>query len=271
MKFIKLLLISAIFSCFSFNTLNAQHDSIKTYVQFLEKPHLSAKDYIISLYDNYDIVIFCERLHVEFTQYELLVDLFADSRFQNQVGHIYMEMGGSNWDKPMNDYLHAEKLRQEESIKRALYIQQNAMWYPLWARYNYHYLLTNLYEINSKLPKNQKLSLHPTDIAVDWSRIITAEDVQKNITGIDVQNRRDSTMAANFTRIANEVKQKKEKRQKHFIILNSAHSLPVNYKVMGIVFEPAGKLIAQNFPGKTASVLVNYESIPVMNSTANIS
>lgn len=249
------LIITTILAAIGFSTVYAQHDSIKTYVQFLEKPHYSAKDYIISLYDKYDIVIFCERLHTEFTQYELLVDLFADSRFQNQVGHIYMEMGGSNWDKPMNEYLHAEKLSREESIKRALYIQQNAMWYPLWARYNYHYLLTNLYDINSKLTKNQKLSLHPTDIAVDWSRILTAEDVQKNITGMDVQNRRDSTMAANFTRIANEVKQKKEKRQKHFIILNSAHSLAVNYKVMGIVFEPAGKLIAQNFPDKTAAVL----------------
>ncbi|MDO5655820.1 MAG: hypothetical protein Q4G27_06735 [Flavobacteriaceae bacterium] len=248
--------------------VNAQHDSIQAYVQFLEQPHLTAKDYIISLYDKYDIVIFCERFHGELTQYELLVDLFADPRFQNQVGHIYMEMGGSNWDKTINNYLHAKNLTEKESRKRALFIQQNAMWYPLWDRYNYHYLLTSLYKINSKLPKNQKLSLHPTDIAIDWNKILTAEDVQKNITGIDVQNRRDSAMANNFTRIANEVKQKKEKRQKHFVILNTAHSLPVNYEVMSLVFEPASKMIAERFPGKTAGVLLNYEGIPVLHSTA---
>lgn len=77
----------------SFSSAKAQiivSDSIATYVSFVEKQELSAKDYIISLYDKYDIVVFCERTHDEFTQYDLLVDLFSGSRFYNRVGDIFL-------------------------------------------------------------------------------------------------------------------------------------------------------------------------------------
>ena len=71
-----------------------KHDSIKAYVDFLEKPHKSAKDYIIGLFDKYDFVVFVERQHPEMLQYELLMDIFKDKRFQEQVGHIFHEIGG---------------------------------------------------------------------------------------------------------------------------------------------------------------------------------
>ncbi len=125
-------------------SLTAQHQEIKPYVEFLKTQNTSAKDYLISLFDRYDIVIFSERNHEEHTQYELVREVFADPRFIEKSGHIFMEMGGSNYDKPINDYLHAKNLSEDESRRRAIHIQRNSTWYPVWQRYNYHHLLTGL-------------------------------------------------------------------------------------------------------------------------------
>lgn len=114
-------------------------------VHFLESQNVSAKEYIISLFDRYDIFVFCERTHDEMTQYELLMDIMADKRFQDQVGDVFMEIGGSNFDTSINNYLFTENLTKEKSIQRSLEIQRDMCWYPLWARYNYHFLLTSLY------------------------------------------------------------------------------------------------------------------------------
>lgn len=92
---LSLLFVQSVFAQIEVLGNYQKHDSIKAYVEFLEKPHLSAKDYIISLFDTYDFVIFVERLHPEETQYDLLMDVFADKRFQDQVGHVFHEIGGA--------------------------------------------------------------------------------------------------------------------------------------------------------------------------------
>ena len=51
---------------------------IEAYTTFLQEDHVSAKDYILGLFSQYDIVILCERDHREMTQYELILDILAD-------------------------------------------------------------------------------------------------------------------------------------------------------------------------------------------------
>ncbi len=250
---------------------SAQHAEIKPYVNFLKTQNTSAKDYLISLFDRYDIVIFAERMHNEQTQYELLLDVFQDPRLREKSGHIFVEMGGSNFDKPINDFLHSKNLTEDESRKKAIEIQRNSTWYPLWDSYNYHYLLTGLYKINSTLPAKSKISLHPTDMAVDWNKILTKEDVTKNIRNRESMVGRDSVMAANITSKIKELEAKGEKRRKYFVILNSAHSLKHDFGVMGFTVKPAGAKIFENFPGRVANVLLNMEAVPDLQSTSNFS
>lgn len=173
-------------------------DSISENVNFIRNQHLSAKEYILDLFNRYDIVIFGERIHEELTQYNLLVDLFSDPRFYNQAGDIFMEIGGSNFDGMINKYLLSPGLTQNQSNAMALEIQRSSCWYPIWAKYNYHYLLTSLYEINKNLPADKKLKLHPTDIAIDWQQIKTCEDVIQKIQIPKIQDGRDSVMANNI-------------------------------------------------------------------------
>ncbi len=50
---------------------------------FLENQTLSAKDYVISLFEDHDIVILCERHHADMTQYELFMEIVKDPYFIN--------------------------------------------------------------------------------------------------------------------------------------------------------------------------------------------
>ena len=255
----------------SFLTAKAQFevpDSIASYVSFIDKQKLSAKDYIISLFDRYDIVVFCERTHEELTQYELFSDLFSDSRFYNQVGDIFMELGGSNYDDEINNYLFSENLSQEQSNKKALEIQRNAMWYPLWENYNYHFLLTSLYQINKALPEQKKIKLHPTDIAIHWNEIKTASDVKAKIVNRAVQFGRDSVIANNIISYIIKNNASSAKRKKYFIILNSAHATRGVYTLFNEPTKSATSYLFEKFGERVANVLVNFQNLLNLTTTS---
>lgn len=254
---LSLLFVQGVFAQIEVSGNYQKHDSIKTHVEFLEKPHLSAKDYIVSLFDNYDFVIFVERMHAETTQYDLLMDVFADKRFQDQVGHIFHEIGGAIWDKEYNDYLHAPNLSQEQSRQRALKIQREMSWYPVWVRGNYHRMLTGLYEINRSLPKNKKLSLHPTDLSADWKNINSREFVRDSILMGQAQFGRDSIMVNSMMNVINN---NRGKRKKYFAILNSLHGTFHEASLFGYPYIPAGMLLKQQYKGRIANVLINTRS-----------
>ena len=56
-------------------------------------------------------------------------------------------------------YLLSPNLTPEQSNQKALELQRDATWYPIWEHYNYHFLLTSLYEVNKALPENKKIKL----------------------------------------------------------------------------------------------------------------
>ena len=245
-------------------------DSLASNVSFIQSQKLSAKDYILSLFDKFDIVVFCERVHDELTQYELLTDLFSDSRFYNQVGNIFMEIGGSNYDDEINNYLLSKNLSPEQSNKKALEIQRNSSWYPLWERYNYHYLLTSLYQINNPLPEQKKIKLHPTDIAIRWSEITTAGDVIAKIVNPSVQDGRDSVMGNNIVSYITKNDASASKRKKYFIILNSAHATKGVYTIYNTPTKSAASYVFEKFGDRAANVLVNFGSLLNMTTTSSL-
>ena len=92
---VRRLLISIFFiECIGMTSVYSQvHEAIKPYVDFLSHKQLPAKDYILSLFKNHDIVFICERDHRDITQYELYLDILRDPYFTNHVGVLFTEVG----------------------------------------------------------------------------------------------------------------------------------------------------------------------------------
>ena len=49
----------------------------------------TAKDYFLERFKKYDIVVFSERHHADFSQYQLIVDVLKDKK--NFKGNVYKE------------------------------------------------------------------------------------------------------------------------------------------------------------------------------------
>ncbi len=72
------------------------------------KEHSTApKEYILNLFKTNDIVIIGERDHRDTTQYDLLLDVFSDKSFINEVGYVYTEVGCVNRTEWANKVLKA--------------------------------------------------------------------------------------------------------------------------------------------------------------------
>ena len=62
------------------------------WVDFLEKQNTSGIDYIFELFEKYDLVVICERMHPEYTQYNFIYQIVTDPRFVESEGKIYTEI-----------------------------------------------------------------------------------------------------------------------------------------------------------------------------------
>ena len=161
MKPIKLILslsLIVIFVACSTNEKQVIHrKEIKSYVDFLKNEHTIAKDYIISLFEKNDLVIICERLHPELTQYDLILDICKDPRFINKIGNVFIEVCGRNQAEKINYLLNGEVLSKDSIDQLVIDITRNKSFHPLMANYNFPYLLKGIYAINKDLDYNQVL------------------------------------------------------------------------------------------------------------------
>ncbi len=160
------------------------------------KNGVSPKDYIFKLFEKSDIVVLGERDHRDSVQYNFILDLLADPRFVERVGHVYTEVGGINLTEDVNRLLNATYAADDDFMDSLYsYYQKGECFYPLWEKYNRIKFLKGLYNINKKT--SCKIHLGLTDINFSWDSIHTVDDYKAFWTSLDKTNR-DSLLSANF-------------------------------------------------------------------------
>ena len=256
-----------IFGAFN-NKISAQtiikNDSIKPYIHFLENNQfLSAKEYIISKFETYDIVILSERLHPDITQYEVILDVIKDERFN---GHIYTEIGVSNMAERLNNFLLNSTFTEEEKERELLSIYRDIDYDVCWHNYNYYQLLSEVYEINKSRQKEDKILIFSTDVAFDWNDFTTSEaynlfsDLMENRTrGID----RNVIMGANFVGFYEDAKRANPDKTKALVIQNTYHGYARIPSYWRLPTEPfiysTGEYIYKTYPNKTFGIYINFD------------
>jgi hypothetical protein len=143
--------------------------AVNPYASFLKSQHKSAKEYILGLFDNHDIVIVCERNHGEMTQYDLLADIISDKRFTDKAGNVFTEVGVSTLNPALNTFLHTKNLAPDSVTNRIISFQRNCSFWPVWSNKNYFYFLNKLYSINNSLPARDAVSVYPSDLPFTWA------------------------------------------------------------------------------------------------------
>nr|WP_292968891.1 hypothetical protein [Allomuricauda sp.] len=233
----------------------SQNAEIKPYVDYLKTVEKkSAKDYILEKFKKHDIVVLCERDHSEFSQYELIKEIISDDYFKENIENIFTEIGVINLQPEITDFL---KIRDLDSIyveKKLNEFQRNSTSYFIWERFNYHYFLRTIYNINDN--SENQISLYPSDSEFDWEKVHTAKDYKQEYE-IEIEPR-DSLIAAN---IINKYNNLHSDNKKALIILNIRHAYKVHsHYNNGTIQQNAGKYLSDYF-GKRAFFVVSNRPI----------
>lgn len=175
---------------------------------FLNQPHPSAKEHVLSLFDDHDIVILCERHHEEITQYELIKEIISDPYFCENIGHVYTEVGVASMDERINTFLQGESTDSAAVHVELTRIFRDIDFNPWWHCSSFPLLLQHIRKLNQS--QTMTVQLHPCDVKFDWH---TCRSVT-NYKEWDSYTNRDSIMFENF--MENYTKQVSNGKKKHW-------------------------------------------------------
>jgi len=248
-----LLLLSGL-SAFAVQKPRQYKKEIAPYIAFLKTQNCRPVDYIMRLFEKYDIVILCERFHPETTQYDLIYSLASDKRFIAKIGNIFTEIGTSTNNGFLHDFMSADGLSDAEAEKKVMYLYRNLYWSPIWEKYNFFNFLKRLYALNRSLPAGSKINISFSDMPFSWESM-TKEKYQlfKKSLG-----QRDQIMAEQIITGFNDVLKSTQPRKKALVIMNYRHAFNDNFKKLnGEKVGNSGRFIFEAFPGKVANIMIN--------------
>ena len=236
-------------------------DETIKYADFIKANTKDPVDYIFDLFRQYDMVVISERMHPEYTQYDLISKIVSDERFIKEVGNIFTECGSISFQDSLNTLL-ATSFETEDKLNRQTAILQrnsNAIW-PLWSNTNLFDLLKTVNKLNRQLPDSAKINWHFTDLPVDW-RIMTHEKFNKAYRNAG----RDSIMAANVIRPYKDVISN-QRRHKALVIMNTRHGYGLfdqrfSRKIRNEYNIGTTAFLMRHLPGKVANIMMNTVSL----------
>lgn len=242
---------------------------IEPYVEFLKKQSQPPIEYLFNLFEKHDVVILGERDHRDTTQYSLILRLIGDKRFIADVGNVFLEVGSIDKSEQINALLKQD-IADSTFRKELILIYRDFIFHPLWDKYNHYQFMTGVFEINKKLPDEQKINVWLTDVSFSWEGM-TEEKYKEFIATMSVNKGmgRDSMMAFNFIKQFDKILNSKAKRKKALIIYNAPHAYgKFDCLGKGEYLDRAGKYIMEKYPNKVANVMMNwvkFETYSVIN------
>ena len=213
------------------------------YSDFIKTHSQKPEDYIFDLFKTNDIIVISERMHPEYSQYEMIFNLISDDRFTKYIGNIFTECGSVSFQDTLKSYLNTHFTSNEQlNINTSnLDRNSNAVW-PLWSNTNQYDFFETVNKLNFSLPDSTKINWYFTDLPVNWETKSHKQFIK------DYTNpQRDSFMASSIIEKYNNIISK-EKRKKALVIMNTRHGY-------GLIDNRFGKRIKSEYYGTTAFLM----------------
>jgi hypothetical protein len=236
--------------------------AINRYVRFLEQQHQSPVDYILSLFETNDLVVIGERFHAEVTQYDLIYSLVSDPRFQEQVRHLFTEVGTRALRPAVETLLTDDTLSDAQVDEKLRYIAQNFDFGPIWGKTNIFDFLRKLHYLNRSLNRDRQVHVYPSGIEFRWEDMTR----EKWTEFCKQLGRRDQIMAENIIGEFKELRRTRD-QTKALVIMNYRHAFPHLEIKTGRRVENTTGFLMEAFPGKVANVMIN--SVGLLEGTTD--
>jgi len=223
------------------------------YVKNIQRYKQAPVDYIMQLFDKYDIVVLCERMHSETAQWDFFSELVLNDAFASKVQNIFTEVGYAKLQEQLDAYMNTH-FSSEEDLQRttASIVREDGIW-PIWSNTNFYDFMLNLHKFNELREKENKINLFFTDATIDWNKVKNTQEYDS----ILVNCKYDSIMASNLMSQYNKLATKK-----CLLITNTRHAWNIGKNEVTYIF--------QKFPKQTATVWIHCTSqllYPAMNGT----
>ena len=236
-------------------------NSVKPYARYLKKQKSSPVDYVIGLFDKYDVVVLCERDHPEMTQYDFIFNIVKDPRFIRKSGMVFSEIGQKGMQKYLDDFMNTDSLSESQIKEHILHITRNEAVHPTWSNYNGYQYIERLYRLNRTLPPGKRVRHYFTDAPLDWYAIKTHEDY------LAYQHKyvwnRDSLMARTVIEVMNGRNPGDSTHKKCLVIMNYRHAFDLTDRNPGVHRGNTFEYIKDAFGDRAANVLINTRVIAV--------
>lgn len=125
---------------------------IGKYVAFLEQPLPIPQDYILNLFNKYDIVILHEAAHDATPEWDLIYKIVSDRRFIDNVGTVFTEYGGKRFQNEVDTFLRTN-YQHDTLVEKAV----ATLWGYRRHGYNFPNFLKKINLLNQNLPDSLKI------------------------------------------------------------------------------------------------------------------
>jgi len=223
---------------------------VKNIRQYKEDP----VNYVMHLFDKYDIVILCERMHPECTQWDFFSELILNEAFTTKVQNVFTEIGQVYNQELLDSYMNT-RFSTDKDLQRATagIVREGGGSWNIWSNTNFYDFILHLHQYNETKDSLNRINLFFTD-NFNWNNIKTP--IQHDSL-IRVTNR-DSIMAYHVIN-----RFESQNLKKCLIITNTRHAWNFGENEAAYIFK--------KFPNKTAVVWINgtrqITSLPTMNGS----
>jgi len=220
------------------------------FIQAINRHKQDPVEYIFRLFEENDVVILCERLHPEQTQWHFFSQIILNDRFATKIGNVFTELGNAYYQKELEEYMNTKFCTMEDLKKATARIarESSGPW-AFWTNTNWHDFLLNLHEYNLAKDSSHKINLFFSDSTMNWQN--THDKKQWDIARY---SNRDSIMANTIIAKYNELLYSNVERKKMLVIMNTRHAFK------GFIFpiQPnVSDYLSEHLPSKMANILIN--------------
>lgn len=233
------------------------------YAAFLKQGQATPVDYVIGLFDRYDVVVLCERMHPEGSQWEFIYEVLQDPRFVERVGHVFTEYGQVGMQAYLDNFMATDGLDASEIQERVVHIMRNWAIWPAWTNTNFYTYLTRLYALNQSLPVDRRIQHHFTDMSVNWSDLTKVEDYQAYRSSWE---NRDERMAQSVIEKMGRLAESRSTPPKCLVVMNYRHAFDLTGRSPEVNRFNTYEFLKDTFGNRAANVLLNTRiliSVPI--------
>jgi hypothetical protein len=174
----------------------------------------------MNLFEDHDIVVLYERMHPEYTQWELFSRIILNDTFATKIGNVATEFGRVS-EQARLDSLMSTRFENEEEREQsfAALVRENGGMWGLWVNTNIYDFAVALSKFNEKRDTNTKINWFFTRVSGSWKDVHTTSDWNR----LFYNNKNDDyNMANRVITIQDSLKQKS--KTKILLITNTTHA-----------------------------------------------